>query len=213
MTNLEKQLGSIKCLIRDISRQETLIENSLRIGATEYANNYAFELAYLCELLTLRARELPCEYGRPVLNTVNKAFVINPFHCEIGYTPEGWFSLVIPMLLPKRNPRQNVEYIRDSLYPPMVDFFRKHPSERLDDCVIVFRHVYDKTTPEKQYRDHDNIEIKQVTDIVAFFMMKDDGPGVCSHYYCTAAGDTNCTQVYVVPRSEFGLWCTKYDLK
>ncbi len=213
MTNLEKQLATIRRLIHNISTQEKVTEDCLKIGATDSANESAFELACLCESLTLRARELPCEYGRPMFYAANKEFVRNPFHCEIGYTPEGWFRLVIPMLLPKKSPRRNVEYIRDSLYPPMVDFFRNHPGERLDDCVIVFRHVYDRTTPEKQYRDHDNIEVKQVTDIVAFFTMKDDGPGVCSHYYCTAAGETNFTQVYVVPRCEFELWRTKYDIK
>ena len=40
--------------------------------------------------------------------------------------------------------------------------------------MLVYRHVYDKDYPERNMRDHDNIEINQVTDIVALFTMVDD---------------------------------------
>ena len=52
-------------------------------------------------------------------------------------------------------------------------------------------------------RDHDNIEINQVTDIVAFFTMVDDNPACCEHFYMSAKGKGNRTEVYVIPRNEF----------
>lgn len=55
-------------------------------------------------------------------------------------------------------------------------------------------------------RDHDNIEINMVSDIVAMYVMPDDGPQVCSHYYCSAGGTTERTEVYVVPKQEFQTW-------
>ena len=53
-------------------------------------------------------------------------------------------------------------------------------------------------------RDHDNIELNMVTDIVALYVMEDDAPLCCRHYYCSAAGSTERTEVYVVPRTSFG---------
>ena len=52
-------------------------------------------------------------------------------------------------------------------------------------------------------RDHDNIEINQVSDIVAFFAMKDDAPWYCEHFYMSAKDKTCRTEVYVVPQDEF----------
>ena len=57
-------------------------------------------------------------------------------------------------------------------------------------------------------RDHDNIEVKSVIDAVAFFVLYDDGPLTCEHFYCSAAGDENRTEVFVVPRSDFVKWLT-----
>ena len=53
---------------------------------------------------------------------------------------------------------------------------------------------------------HDNIEINMVSDIVAMYVMPDDGPQVCSHYYCSAGGTAERTEVYVVPKQEFQKW-------
>ena len=58
----------------------------------------------------------------------------------------------------------------------------------------------------QQWRDHDNIEINMVTDIVALYVMPDDCPKVCSHFYCSAAGSEDRTEVYVVPKEDFPAW-------
>ena len=45
-----------------------------------------------------------------------------------------------------------------------------------------------------------------VTDIVALYVMQDDAPLKCCHYYCSAAGESDRTEGYVVPRDEFAQW-------
>ena len=77
---------------------------------------------------------------------------------------------------------------------------------RYQDCVLIYRHVYDRARPERKMRDHDNIEINMVSDIVAMYVMPDDSPAVCSHYYCSTAGQEERTEVYVVPKKEFPIW-------
>ena len=38
------------------------------------------------------------------------------------------------------------------------------------------------------------------------YLMPDDAPRRCAHYYCSAAGEVDCTEVYVVPASRFPEW-------
>jgi len=88
----------------------------------------------------------------------------------------------------------------------MQEFFKDKPPVHYDDCVLIFRHVYDRERPERLNRDHDNIEVNIVADIVALYTMPDDGPSVCDHYYCSAAAAEDRTEIYVVPRDDFPQW-------
>lgn len=124
---------------------------------------------------------------------------------EIGFTAEGWFSVRIPLLLPKKE-RGSAEYVRSILLPALRTFFADRPPVRFDDCVLIYRHVYAEDRPERQRRDHDNIEINMVSDCIALYVMTDDAPGLCSHYYCSAAAAAERTEVYVVPQREFTAW-------
>ena len=89
---------------------------------------------------------------------------------EIGFTEERWFCLRIPALLPKKA-GGSADYIRSFLYPAMRAFFEKRPPVRYQDCVLIYRHVYDRARPERKMRDHDNIEINMVSDIVAMYVI------------------------------------------
>lgn len=185
-----------------------------RIAAMEYyideedRESY-FQQALLieecAEQLTLAARTLPSYIGHPDAEGQVEAILKQEIPVEIGYTKEGWFSVRIPMLLPKKS-KGSTDYIRSFLYPAMRDFFVEKPPVRYREAVLIYRHVYDRRRPERQMRDHDNIEINMVSDIVAMYVMPDDGPAVCAHYYCSAAAEQERTEVYVVPKGDFPTW-------
>lgn len=157
------------------------------------------------EQLTLAARTLPSYIGHPDAEAQVEAILKQEIPVKIGYTKEGWFSVRIPMLLPKKS-KGSTDYIRSFLYPAMRDFFVEKPPVRYREAVLIYRHVYDRRRPERQMRDHDNIEINMVSDIVAMYVMPDDGPAVCAHYYCSAAAEQERTEVYVVPKGDFPIW-------
>ena len=100
----------------------------------------------------------------------------------------------------------STEYIRGYLAPVMSRYFTGKPRVRYKDCVMIFRHVYDRQRPERLKRDHDNIEVNKVADIVAMYVLPDDKPKICSHYYCSAAASEDRTEVYVVPKHDFPMW-------
>ena len=45
-----------------------------------------------------------------------------------------------------------------------------------------------------------------MVDAIAMFFLVDDTPLECRHYYCSAAGENEMTEVYIVPRADFESW-------
>ena len=158
------------------------------IGNMEFAYEVALRLADVSERITL------------LENLIRQHISV-----EIGFTMEGWFCVRIPLLLPKKE-AGSANYIRSFLYPAIREFFADKPPVRYSDCVLIYRHVYDQRRPERQRRAHDNIEINMVSDIIALYVMDDDAPSLCRHYYCSAAGSEERTEVYVVPTCDFPNW-------
>lgn len=191
----------LKEMLKEIERARLLEQ----INSWELRQSCLLRLEDKSERLTLLTRALPCYTGSRTAADDVEAIVRDVVPVEMGFTEEGWFCLRIPMLLPRKE-HGSVNYIRGFLYPAMSEFFSKKPLVRYPKCVIIYRHVYGRDRPERQYRDHDNIEISFVTDSVALYTMPDDNPLVCRHYYCSAAGDPERTEVYVVPQEDFIRW-------
>ncbi len=169
------------------------------------AYEQALRLEEMAERLVLLTRVLPASTGsdmakRDVENAMKLCIPV-----DMGFTTEGWFRLCIPALLPKKG-SGSADYIRSFLYPAMQEYFQRKEPVRFMDCVLVYRHVYDRERPERRMRDHDNIETNMVSDIVAMYVMPDDAPSVCSHYECSVMGEDDHTEVYVVPRTDFPQW-------
>ena len=175
------------------------------LGATELAYAAALRCAAAAEQATLLARALPAYTGSPFAAMDVETITATNVPVEIGFTAEGWFSVRLPLLLPKKE-RGSAEYVRSILLPALKTFFAGRPPMRFDNCVLIYRHVYAEGRPERQRRDHDNIEINMVSDCIALYAMTDDAPGLCSHYYCSAAATAERTEVYVVPQREFAAW-------
>lgn len=175
------------------------------IGDLPAAYDAALRLEQSAEKLILMTRSLPAFTGNPRAVSDVNAIIASTVITEIGFTPQGWFYVTIPALLPKKG-SGSADYIRSFLFPAMRDFFIERVPVRYDDCVLVYRHIYDRDRPARRRRDHDNIEVNMVTDIVAMYVLPDDNPDVCSLYQTSAEGDRDITEVYVVPRREFPEW-------
>ena len=203
-------------VIKARKRLSRLDEELLATERRAVAGNLpkAYELALkaeeTAESLVLLMRSLPVYTGNPVAQTAVSGVRKESIPVEIGYTAQGWFVLRIPMLLPKKE-HGTTDYIRSFLYHALKDFFKTSYPVKYEDCVLVYRHVYDEKRPERAYRDHDNIELNMVTDAVALYVMEDDAPLRCRHYYCSAAGPEERTEVYVIPRRDFQTFLSMED--
>ncbi len=200
---------SFQKTLRDLEGKERQIQVLLRsvqqAQEEETAYQLAFRLVAACEQATLLARALPAYTGRLRAFQEVAGMVRETVPMDIGFTQEGWFCLRMPFLLPKKE-TGSAAYVRSLVYPALRRFFQQIPLPRYSPCVLIFRHVYARDRPERRFRDHDNIETNMVADAVALYTMEDDCPRVCSHYACTALGDPERTEVYVVPEGDFPLW-------
>ena len=171
----------------------------------------AVRLAEDSEKMTLMTRALPAYTGNPQAQYDADKVVEKSVPVEIGFTDEGWFCIRLPFLLPKKE-AGSANYIRGILYPALKNFFRDRDPIRYPESVMIFRHVYDKDRPERRYRDHDNIDVNMVSDTIAMYVLNDDAPMCCNHFYCSAASTWERTEVYVVPVQDFPQWLAQEHL-
>ena len=198
-------------LDRAIKEAERLVK-TLYAVKTAYAEKRMEEAmiksvtaARISESVTLKTRALPAHTGHPQADAMVQNAIEEAVPVEMGFTEKGWFSLRMPILLPRKE-KSSRSYLRGMLYPALEKFTQGKPQIRYRNCVLIFRHVYDKNRPEREYRDHDNIELNTVVDAIAMFFLVDDTPFECRHYYCSAAGENERTEVYIVPREDFESW-------
>ncbi len=200
-----KVLDKVELAKRSMEAQMAYVRRFYQDADLQAAYDAALQLEEISEKLVLFTRRLPAYTGSPAAESAVENCMAESIPVEIGFTVEGWFALRIPALLPKKA-SGSADYVRSFLYPAMRRFFQAQPPVRYRDCVLVYRHVYSRDRPERRYRDHDNIEVNMVSDIVALYVMPDDSPKVCSHYYCSVSGADDRTEVYVVPKEDFPLW-------
>jgi len=209
-THFELCLDSANRRISKIQGISVEIQNHLRLNNINSAFSTAFKMAEQSEKLTLLCRELPAYTGHPRAGVMMTEVIQKNFPVEIGFTNEGWFCVRIPSLLPKKN-RGGPDFYTEPMYYAMRVFWRNKNPVRYPYNVTVFRHVYSHARPERHYRDHDNIELNRVLDIVSVYVMVDDSPMRCRHYYCSAPGSAERTEIYVIPRNDFGRWLAQED--
>ena len=134
---LAKLEGRVKKLNMALHNTRHLYE----LGDQEMTYAVAMRLADTAEQVTLLARALPACTGNPIAaQELQDVMAIN-VPVEMGFTKEGWFSVRLPLLLPKKE-HASADYIRSILYPAMQKFFQSRPPVRYQDCTLIYRHVY-----------------------------------------------------------------------
>lgn len=199
---------TVRTAERILDRMIVLPERVLRhleCGEPRGAFEDAMQFAGRAEKLVLLARQLPVCIGPPDAPEQVERVTEHTCAITVGYTEKGWFQAILPALLPSGR-QGNGEYLRSCLALALKSYFQAHEIRRYTDCVLIFRHVYDKTRSARRMRDHDNIETKRVADLLALYLMPDDNPTVCSHYDCSVFGNEDRTEVFVVPGTAFPEW-------
>ena len=163
------------------------------------------------------AERVACGYRELVIDTTltDKYELVEEVVSTLGITVErdgDWYRVVIPALIPGKH-AGSCRFITDPLSVAMGRFCREHQPERLRECVICFRHVFDRDFPERAMRDHDNLEVKKVQDVIADKLMVDDIGLWCSCLHVTVPGSADCTEIYLMPPAALPAWLKIYPIQ
>ena len=60
-------------------------------------------------------------------------------------------------------------------------------------------------------RDYDNLELKQILDVIAAFLMEDDSGLLIDAYNTTETGKTDCTEISVMEKERFSDWIKEHE--
>ncbi len=201
---LNKRIVGIQNEVEKLIRTLRALEHT---DISQYPENYEMlstDAALRSELITCRLRHL-------IYNSTNvkkaeylaSAGIVQGI--EINFE-DGILEITLPCLLPKRKERKSTEFLIDPLYFTLSSYTRAHKLPRFDHCVVCFSHVYDNTVFERCMRDYDNLELKQILDVISAFVMKDDNGILCDAYNTTEVGETNCTRITIMDKERFPRW-------
>ena len=148
--SFQKTLFDLEGKLRQIQTQLRTVEEAAKLEEAAVAYRTALDLTVSLEQAVLLARSLPACTGIPhvFFDMEQQAELQTPV--KIGFTAEGWFSLRMPMLLPKKE-RGSAAFVRMLLLPALRRFFQRKPPVRISPCVLVFRHVYSKDRPDRAF--------------------------------------------------------------
>ena len=160
------------------------------------------DMVLKAEAIACSVRNIVCKYPsctrERMLAKAIDAQGIEVFKTSLGY------EILIPGLMPKRNRRNNCKFLLEPLSYALKEFFKNHTVERLEKALVWYVYEYDENMSARHIRDYDNLEAKEVLDVVNTFFLIDDSGEFCELHYSTKRGEKNCTHIIISP--EVGLF-------
>ena len=197
----------INNILEDLVKLQNTLYAMDNTDIEQYPDNYALlstDAALRSELITCRIRHLI--YGS---TNVKKSEYLTSAGVVQGIRiseEHGVLNIFLPCLLPKRKQRKNSEFLTDPLYFTLSQYADSHPLPKFSHCVVCFSHIYSRELPISHIRDYDNLELKQLLDVIAAFVMEDDNGLLCDAYNTTELGEQDCTCISVMGKERFSEW-------
>lgn len=200
---LSKRISS---LLSETSRLNNALCAMNTMDVQHYPENYEL----LSTDAALRAEQIACRMRHLVYSfaTVQKQEYLSSAANILGITvtsQPGLIEISLPALLPKKK-QHNGEFLSAPLDQVLSQFSTEHPSIRFSSCVICFCHIYAESGGLGRIRDYDNLEMKQLLDVAASYLMEDDTGLLCDVYNTTELGETDATKLYIMDHDRFPAW-------
>ena len=119
---------------------------------------------------------------------------------------DGILSVRLPALLPKKTRTEGFKFLQPALHTALQHYFNQQGFPHFHECAVCIEHIYDSCLPIKAVRDYDNLEMKEVLDIIALYCMTDDTGALCDQFQTTRFSDSSCTIISVMQKEKFSAW-------
>lgn len=120
-------------------------------------------------------------------------------------------QITLSCLLPKKRSRQSALFLGDPLHMALKEYMESHPTPRFQECTVCFFHVYGGDLPLGKLPDYDNLQQKQILDIITLHTMTDDGSILCDMFNASEPGEQSCTRVFVMEKKRFPAWYAQHQ--
>lgn len=208
---ITERARSLSDILEDIERLGNTVE-AMEMAAVQNApKNYealSMDAAMRGERLAVRLRDLVCS-----TTTEKRSQYLAKCADAQGIVPEyqdGVFKVTLPRQLSKRR-WKNAEFLVAPLMAAMTNFAKTTALPRFEKAAVCFVHVADLSLPVKMIRDHDNIESKQLLDVLGVFLLTDDNGLLCETHHRTERDNGSRTEVYVMSAEAFPEWITERE--
>lgn len=211
---MDRQILSkrITDILDDINRLKNALYALDMTDIQRYPDNYEV----LSTDAAIRGERIACRLRHLIYSTtsIKKADFLKDVAQNQGIrieNKEGIMQITLPSLLPKRKQQRNTEFLIDPFYFAFSQYADTNPIQKYRECIVCFSHVYSRELPTRRIRDYDNIELKQILDVIATFIMLDDSGLLCDAYNTTELGDEDCTRIFVMDKSLFPKWLAMHQ--
>lgn len=191
----------------DVSKLSATLCAMDNADAETYPENYEL----LSTDAALRGEQIACKLRHLIYSTTNvkkSEYLVSAAGVQgIAVADrDGILEITLPCLIPKRKQRRSAEFLTDPLYFTLSQYADSHPLPKYSHCVVCFSHIYSRDLPSRRIRDYDNLELKQLLDVISSFIMEDDTGLLCDAYNTTELGETDCTRISVMDKDRFFDW-------
>lgn len=202
----------IASILDDIQRMTNTLYALNTTDIQRYPDNYEV----LSTDAALRAEGVACRLRHLIYATtrIKKSDYLvsaaDTLGVEVHYR-EGVFEVVLPGLGPKRKSWQKSEYLLEPLNAALMEYAKSRAMPLFRDCVIAFSHIYDRNLSERRVRDYDNLELKQIQDVIAAFVLTDDTGLLCDTYHTTKLGEADQIRISIMEKGHFPGWLKSHS--
>ena len=200
--------------ITEVSDEITRLKNIVCSLAMTDIQRFPENYEIMSTEAAIRGEKIACGLRHIIYSTTNikktelMAKTAEAHEIEIKYA-DGIFMVTLPALLPKRRSQKNTEFLTDPLYCALDKYTNANHIEKYRECVVCFSHIYSVESSGRRVRDYDNIELKQILDVISAYIMIDDGSYFCDLYNTIETGIKDCTCVSVMNKNRFPAWLSK----
>lgn len=197
----------ISSILDDIQRLNSALFAMNTTDIQRYPDNYetlSIDAALRAEQIACRLRHLIFAVSR-----TRKEDYLPSAASMMGISVErngDVMEITLPALLSKRKRRPSPEYLLDPFNAALSQYAKEHPMPRYEHCVVCFSSIYSQEVPERRVRDIDNLELKQLLDVAASYLLVDDSGLLCDAYITTELGETDCTRIFIMDSGHFSTW-------
>ncbi len=208
-TDFYKKINRLKDDIRKLNNIICVYETTDSAKHLQNFESVGIDMVTSAEKIACDIRNTILSYNAvnkyELMNCVCKAQGIDIKNREYGYEIE------LPNIISKRKNRVNTPFIIEPVVHKIYEFAKTNSIKRLDDATVVFVYIYNNEGQRKRIFDYDNLETKQMLDVINSFFLVDDSSKYCNLFYTSGEGERDMTKIFIINNKIFRQkHCTSY---